>query len=55
MELNKKAIGLRIKEIRVSRKETLEQFANQIKNITSLKIKTSKSNVSRWERGEKSS
>ncbi|KXB33135.1 DNA-binding helix-turn-helix protein [Aerococcus christensenii] len=50
MEVNKKDLGTRIKRIRVSKKQTLESFADSIKNITGLK--TGKSNVSKWERGE---
>lgn len=45
------AIGQRIKEIRVSRKETLEEFANAIQNNADKTIKTTKSNVSKWEKG----
>uniref|UniRef100_UPI00359F6B12 helix-turn-helix domain-containing protein n=1 Tax=Jeotgalibaca porci TaxID=1868793 RepID=UPI00359F6B12 len=41
----------RIKRIRVSRKETLEEFGNNISKIAEGNIKTSKSNVSKWEKG----
>ena len=44
-------IGKRIKHIRVSRKETLEQFAENIIKVSSNSVKTGKSNVSRWEKG----
>ena len=44
-------VGSRIKEIRVKRKETLEQFATNIQKETDFKIKTTKSNVSKWEKG----
>lgn len=50
--VDKNTVGLRINKIRVSRKETLEQFADQIRNKTSMKVKTTKSNVSKWEKGE---
>ena len=45
------SLGERIKRIRVSRKETLEEFGNNISNIAEGNIKTSKSNVSKWEKG----
>lgn len=45
------AIGQRIKKIRVSRNETLEQFANAIQITANNSIKTTKSNVSKWEKG----
>ena len=44
-------IGQRIKHIRVSRKETLEEFAKNIVKVSSNSVKTGKSNVSRWEKG----
>lgn len=44
-------IGQRIKHIRVSRKETLEQFAENIIKASNNSAKTGKSNVSRWEKG----
>lgn len=44
-------IGQRIKRIRVSRKETLEQFAENIIKASNNSVKTGKSNVSRWEKG----
>ena len=44
-------IGQRIKHIRVSRKETLEEFAENIIKASSNSVKTGKSNVSRWEKG----
>lgn len=47
----KEVIGQRIKNIRVTRKETLEEFARKIRNETDGKIKTTKSNVSKWEKG----
>lgn len=45
------SVGERIKRIRVSRKETLEEFGNNISKIAEGNIKTSKSNVSKWEKG----
>ncbi|WP_373780977.1 helix-turn-helix domain-containing protein [Jeotgalibaca porci] len=45
------SLGERIKRIRVSRKETLEEFGNNISKIAEGNIKTSKSNVSKWEKG----
>lgn len=50
-DIKKEELAYRIKEIRVSRKETLEEFAEQIKKKTDFKIKTTKSNVSKWEKG----
>ncbi|MDT2864287.1 helix-turn-helix domain-containing protein [Vagococcus carniphilus] len=50
-ESNKKKLGQKIKDIRINRKETLEEFANQIKKKTDFTIKTTKSNVSKWEKG----
>lgn len=47
----RKMIGERIKKIRVNRKETLEDFAAAIQEGTDFKIKTTKSNVSKWESG----
>lgn len=44
-------LGQRIKNIRVTRKETLEQFANAIQKNAEKSIKTTKSNVSKWEKG----
>lgn len=44
-------IGQQINKIRVNRKETLEEFANAIKEKTNFKVKTTKSNVSKWENG----
>lgn len=52
MELNKVQIGRRIHDIRVERKETMEQFGEAISKLTAGKSKSGKSNVSRWERGE---
>ena len=52
MELNKVQIGRRIHDIRVERKETMEQFGEAISELTAGKSKSGKSNVSRWERGE---
>lgn len=51
MSVDKSALGNRINQIRVSRNETLEEFAGQIKKQTNQKIKTTKSNVSKWEKG----
>ncbi|MCY3035681.1 MULTISPECIES: helix-turn-helix domain-containing protein [Aerococcus] len=52
MEIDKKQLGNRIKEIRVNLKLTLAQFADEIRNKTDGISKTGKSNVSKWERGE---
>lgn len=41
--INKKQVGNRIKEIRLSRKDTMEELA--------IAVDSNKSNVSRWERG----
>ena len=49
--LSTSLIGQRIKHIRVSRKETLEEFAENIVKASSNSVKTGKSNVSRWEKG----
>lgn len=48
---NNKLLGKRIKDIRTSRKETLEKFAKNIQEKADFKIKTTKSNVSKWEKG----
>ena len=45
------SLGDRIKRIRVSRKETLEKFAENIIKASDNSVKTGKSNVSRWEKG----
>lgn len=45
------SVSQRIKNIRVTRNETLEEFARKIRNETDGKIKTTKSNVSKWEKG----
>lgn len=47
----KKELAYRINLIRILRNETLEEFAEQIKKKTNFKIKTTKSNVSKWEKG----
>ena len=52
MNIDKKKLGKRIKEIRVAEKDTLEAFANKINKYTDGVIKSGKSNVSRWEKGE---
>ena len=52
MNISKEVLGIRIRNIRITRKETLEEFAEQIRNSTNEKIKTTKSNVSKWEKGE---
>lgn len=49
--IDKTILGIRINKIRVNRKETLEEFAEQIRKATNFKIKTTKSNVSKWEKG----
>lgn len=50
-DINKLALGKRIKNIRVARKDTLETFAKAIQAETSHAIKTTKSNASKWEKG----
>lgn len=52
MEINKKILGNKIKEIRVNNKMTLEEFASSIREKTDNTQRTGKSNVSKWERGE---
>ncbi|UJF14997.1 helix-turn-helix domain-containing protein [Jeotgalibaca sp. MA1X17-3] len=52
MEINKNALGKRIKNIRVNEKDTLESFAQKINSKTQGAIRSGKSNVSRWEKGE---
>lgn len=49
---NESLLGKRIKRIRVGRKETLEEFAKNIIKVSENSVKTTKSNVSRWEKGE---
>ncbi|MHC0551394.1 helix-turn-helix domain-containing protein [Salinicoccus sp. CNSTN-B1] len=44
MDIDKKLLGQRIKNIRVNRQETMEQFAK--------KLNSGKSNVSKWESGK---
>ncbi|WP_342388134.1 helix-turn-helix domain-containing protein [Salinicoccus bachuensis] len=44
MDIDKKVLGQRIKNIRVNRQETMEQFAK--------KLNSGKSNVSKWESGK---
>lgn len=50
-DINKLALGKRIKNIRVTRKDTLETFAQAIQVETNHTLKTTKSNVSKWEKG----
>lgn len=50
-DINKLALGKRIKNIRVARKDTLETFAQAIQVETNHTLKTTKSNVSKWEKG----
>lgn len=50
-EIDKDRLGNKIKQIRVDRKETLEQFAENIAKVSGNSIKTTKSNVSKWEKG----
>lgn len=52
MNFNKEQIGKRIRDIRIERRETMEQFGKAISDLTDKKSKSGKSNVSRWERGE---
>lgn len=51
-QINKVNLGRKINSIRIGRKETLEEFANQIKLKTDNKVMTTKSNVSKWEKGQ---
>lgn len=46
MEINKEAVGIRIKQIRLEKGLTLEEFGKLVDNA-------SKSIVSKWERGKK--
>lgn len=50
-EINKRKLGNKIKRIRVDRKETLEEFAKNIVRVSDGAIKTTKSNISKWEKG----
>lgn len=52
MSIDKKKLGSRIKEIRVNEKDTLESFSQKINKYSGGVIKSGKSNVSRWEKGE---
>lgn len=52
MEVDKKTLGRRIKDIRVNEGDTLEKFSNKINKQSNDIIKSGKSNVSRWEKGE---
>lgn len=51
MIINKIELGRRINSIRIDRRNTLEEFADEIKRRSEKKIKTTKSNVSRWVKG----
>lgn len=46
IEINKEAVGIRIKQIRLEKGLTLEEFGKLVDNA-------SKSIVSKWERGKK--
>lgn len=52
MNIDKKMLGHRIKDIRLKQKLNMEQFAHKIKDETNNVSSPGKSNVSRWERGE---
>lgn len=52
MNIDKKLLGYRIKDIRLKQKLNMEQFADKIKDVTNNASNPGKSNVSRWERGE---
>lgn len=52
MSIDKKKLGNRIKGIRVAEKDTLEAFSQKINKYSGGVIKSGKSNVSRWEKGE---
>jgi len=52
LSIDKKKLGSRIKEIRVNEKDTLESFSQKINKYSGGVIKSGKSNVSRWEKGE---
>ena len=52
MEINKQELGIRIRDIRNKRLESMEKFGQAIANATNNQSKSGKSNVSRWERGE---
>ena len=46
------SLGERIKQIRLERGETLEEFGQAIRKRSNKDLKSNKSNVSRWERDE---
>lgn len=46
------SLGQRIKQIRLERGETLEEFGQAIRKRSNKDLKSNKSNVSRWERDE---
>jgi len=48
--MNKKNIGMRIRNIRISKNMAMEEFSEKI-NQVNPKLKPGKSNVSRWEKG----
>lgn len=50
--VSKKELGEKITLIRVNRKETLEEFANKMQEVTNRMILPNKSAVSKWEKGE---
>lgn len=52
LEIDKKILGNKIKEIRVNKRMTLEAFANAVREKTGNAQRTGKSLVSKWERGE---
>ncbi|MDO4679737.1 MAG: helix-turn-helix transcriptional regulator [Aerococcus sp.] len=50
MPIDKKALGAIIKDIRIQRRETLEEFADSLQKVTKV-TRPTKSGISKWERG----
>ncbi|MDO4680924.1 MAG: helix-turn-helix transcriptional regulator [Aerococcus sp.] len=49
--VDKKTLGLRIRALRVDRRETMDEFAEAIQRITKV-TRPNKSGISKWEHGE---
>lgn len=52
MNISKEDLGIRIRNVRNKRLESMEKFGQAISKATNNEVKSGKSNVSRWERGE---
>ena len=52
MEYDSITLGQRIKQIRLERGETMEEFGQSIRKRSNKDLISNKSNVSRWERGK---